>query len=114
MLFDKELQKLEIPDSFTLVHHDFYAYDPAKEYQFEANVHYLGEDLFQVIHEPTQLVVDLGWYGNRTENKGGFVLNVIRNEFWDEPVSKIHETSQKQIAEVLNRTLFAIHSGIMG
>lgn len=113
MTLEKPLEELDIPTSFTVVHHEFFAYDPVEEYSIEDNHRYLGEDLFQVIHEPTQLVIDLGWYGNKTDNKGEFVLNVIRNDFWDEPVSKIFEKSQKNITSVLKKTLFAINTGLL-
>ena len=113
MTANRELESLEIPESFTVVHHEFFAYDPVTDYSIEENHLHLTEDLFQVIHEPTQLVIDLGWYGNKTDNRGEFVLNVIRNDFWDEPLSKIFEKSQKEITRVLKKTLFAINAGLL-
>ena len=114
MSFDKPLQRIQTPSSFTVIDHEFYTYDPTKEYTTEASEYYLTEDLFQVIHTPTQLVVDLGWYGNINTNKGQFEMRVIMNDYWDEPVSTILATSQSEITEIVNKTLEAINTGIFG
>ncbi len=111
MAFAKE--EIVIPPNFEIVHHDFYTYDPSVAHTIEENFKYLTEDLFQVLHIPTELTVDLGWYGSKTNNKGEFILQVIRNDFWDAPVSKMLLSSQKEIAEVLNKTLQAIHLGVL-
>ena len=113
MSFDKSLQKINIPPSFTVTEHEFYTYDPTNEYSEEASEYYLSEDLFQVLHGPSQLIVDVGWYGDISKNKGQYVLKVITNEFWDEPVSTIYITSQSELTNVLNKTLEALDSGIL-
>ena len=111
MLFEK--QNIEIPVSFVIEHNDFYAYDPSVDYSIEDNFKYLKEDLLQVIHIPTQLIIDLGWYGSKTENKGEFVLQIISNNYWDVPVSKLLAVSQVDILETLKKTLQALHLGVL-
>ena len=114
MSLDKPLQRIETPNNFTVIDHEFYTYDPATEYSAEASNYYLTEDLFQVKHGPTELVVDLGWYGNVNTNKGQFEMRVVMNDYWDEPVSTILAKSQSEMTEIVNKTLEAINTGIFG
>ena len=108
----RSLQEIEIPDSFTLIKHDFYAYDPTTDFSEIENLMYLNEDLFQVSYPENDLLVDLGWYGNVRKNNGQFQLKLIQNNHWDQPISTIHASSQKEAAKILTKTLSAIDDGV--
>ena len=108
----RSLQEIEIPDSFKLVKHDFYVYDPTVDFSEIENLMYLNEDLFQVLYAENDLIIDLGWYGDVRTNKGQFQLKLVQNNHWDNPISVIHASSLTEATEILNRTLAAIHSGV--
>lgn len=108
----RSLQEIEIPDSFKLIKHDFYAYDPTTEFTEIENLMYLNEDLFQVSYAQNDLLIDLGWYGDVRKNNGQFQIQLIQNNHWDEPISTIHAKSLSEATEILSRTLSAIHDGV--
>lgn len=108
----RQRQEVIIPESFVLVKHDFFAYDPTSEFDEIENLLYLNEDLFQVSYPENDLIVDLGWYGDVRKNEGDFVMKLVQNNHWDEPVSTIHAKSLEEATEILNRTLAAIHGGV--
>jgi len=105
-------QEIEVPDSFTVVKHDFYNYDPVSEFNEIENLLYLNEDLFQASYPENDLIIDLGWYGDVRKNKGHYELKLIQNNHWDGPVSTIHAKSLNEITEILTKTLNAIHGGV--
>lgn len=105
-------QELDIPDSFVVVKHDFFAYDPTSEFNEIESLLYLNEDLFQARFDESELIIDLGWYGDVRKNKGHFELKLIQCNHWDDPVSTIHAKSLEEATEILNRTLAAIHGGV--
>ena len=108
----RSLINIEVPDSFDLVKHDFYTYDPSTEFSEIENLMYLNEDLFQASFAENDLIVDFGWYGNVKKNDGQFKLQLIQNNHWDNPVTTIPSTGLDQAVQILERTLMAIHRGV--
>lgn len=50
---------------------------------------FLKEDLLQVeysINELTKIIVDLGWYGDESEQEGIFKIFVLKGDDWDNPI----------------------------
>ncbi len=110
---NKPLQELSIPRSFKIIQHEFYTYNPAQEYSEKQNIHYLNEDLFQVLHKPSNLRIDLGWYGDTSLNIGQYTLFVIKNEDWENPITKIYAQSQTEMVNILNKTMQAINEEVI-
>lgn len=59
-----------LPEAFDAAHH----------------VDYLKEDLLQIVF-PDDLVIDVGWYPSFDEH-GRFLLMLVRDSNWDEPVER--------------------------
>ncbi|NRA12913.1 MAG: hypothetical protein HRT57_13235 [Crocinitomicaceae bacterium] len=108
----RPLIEIEIPDSFNLVSHEFYNYDPKTDFSEIENLMYLNEDLFQATFEENDLIVDFGWYGNVKKNDGQFMLKLIQNNQWDNPVTTIPSSCLDQAIDILERTMMAIHNGV--
>jgi hypothetical protein len=108
----RNLQELTIPESFVVIKHDFYAYDPSSEFSEIENLMYLNEDLFQATFDENELILDLGWYGNVRKNDGSFVMKLIQYNHWDAPVVEIPSKTLKQATEVLVKTMIAIDAGV--
>jgi hypothetical protein len=94
---DSKLEKLTIPTGFRVVKNDFTTYNPETEYSEEKSLYHLTEDLLQLEFESSNLIVDLGWYGNFETNEGDFIINVIRNQDWENPLRIENDKSQKII-----------------
>lgn len=88
------LQSLIIPKGFRIIKNNFTTYNPENEFSEGDNLFNLNEDLLQIKLENSNIVVDLGWYGEISTNKGEFRIYVIQNSNWDKPV--IIESSKSQ------------------
>lgn len=108
----RNLIEFNSPESFVIVNHAFYNYDPTSEFSEIENLMYLNEDLFQANFDENELILDLGWYGNVRKNDGNYVMKLIQNNHWDNPVVEIPSKSLKQAEEVLIKTMIAIDNGV--
>jgi hypothetical protein len=108
----RNLIELDVPESFMVVNHAFYDYDPTSEFSEIENLMYLNEDLFQANFDENELILDLGWYGDVRKNKGDFVVKLIQNNHWDAPVVEIPSKSLAEAHEILSKTMTAIHAGV--
>ena len=103
-----ELQPLIIPVGCRIAKNDFTTYDPETEYSEDRSLFYLTEDLLQIEFSSSNLVIDLGWYGDFETNDGQFKICVIQNEDWSNPLIIEESKSQSTIHERLERILLEI------
>ena len=108
---EKKLQALTIPNGFRIVKNAFYTYDPEKEYNQKDHLIYLTEDLFQAVYESTNLLVDLGWYGDTSQRAGAFKIMVLNNQDWDNPLFEGSAKSSAEIKNMLNDVLGMVAKG---
>tara|TARA_R110002049_G_scaffold231003_2_gene403187 strand:- start:3520 stop:3867 length:348 start_codon:yes stop_codon:yes gene_type:complete len=100
-----ELQKIDFPSDCTVIHHEFYTYDPLNTFNEKHSLEFLDEDLLQCTFEEDNMTIDLGWYGNTSTNKGEFKLQMIKDENWEIPFETIHSKSVDEIKSILIKVL---------
>ncbi len=100
-----ELQKLTIPDNYSVLKNDFSTYDPENDYSEDKNLFYLSEDLLQIEIEHLNIVIDLGWYGELFSNQGSFKIFVVKNNDWENPIITEISKSQRVIKDKLENIL---------
>ena len=105
---DKELQPLKIPTGCKIIKNEFTTYNPETEYTEEKNLFYLWEDLLQIGFEYSNLIIDLGWYGEISSNIGEFRILVIENQNWENPLKVVKSKSQENITKKLDKLLIEI------
>ena len=71
-----KLQPIAIPSGSIIVKNNFTSYDPEVHFTEERNLEYLMEDLLQIKFVFTNLIIDLGWYGETSGNDGEFKIFV--------------------------------------
>jgi len=49
----------------------------------------LYEDMFYSIYEDISITLDIGWYGNTKNLEGIFILYLIKEDDWDNPLLKL-------------------------
>lgn len=103
-----ELQRLKIPTGCKVNKNEFSTYDPDTEYTEVKSDFYLWEDLLQIEFKYSNLLIDLGWYGDTSNNDGEFVIKVVENENWETPLRIKNSKSQKIITAELERILMEI------
>jgi len=103
-----KLQPLIIPSGFKISKNDFTTYDPEINFTEERNLYNLTEDLLQIEFDYSNLIIDLGWYGEIYSNRGEFKIHVIENEDWENPLKIENSKSQKIIKEKLECILLEI------
>jgi len=70
----------------TIIKDEFISFDLPIEKQVDE----LCEDMFQAIKiNVDKIALDIGWYSNATELNGEFVLYLIKNDDWDNPLVRI-------------------------
>jgi hypothetical protein len=70
----------------TVVKDEFISFDLSVEEQVDE----LREDMFQAYKiDNDKTILDIGWYGEATELKGEFILFLVKNDDWDNPLVKI-------------------------
>ncbi len=99
------LQEIEIPEGISLTFSEFYRYDPSLEFTKDLSEKYLSEDLFQASFDEGQLIIDMGWYGDQSTNKGQFKVLVIYASDWDFPVITLYAKSLSEVTQILEKTL---------
>lgn len=60
---------------------------------------YLKEDLFQVVYEKDNIILDIGWYNQDSSNGGRFIIYLIKDFDWENPILK---ESCKEVTEIKN------------
>ena len=82
--------------------------DFAKEYTQQQEC--LQEDLVQVTYAQNYLL-DVGWYPEY-ESEGEFVVQIIKNQNWSEPVYKKSSKKEDELMKNLNDAVEIIESTI--
>lgn len=113
MTATKELIEIDIPAKYRIMKHRFHNYDPATEFSEDLSFEYLSEDLFQVKHRDNEITIDLGWYGDLITNEVEFAVRVILKTNWESPITTMYSKSQPEIATILQRTIQAVHDGVL-
>lgn len=96
---------IPFPEDCTVIHNDFYNYDPSISFTEADNIKYLNEDLLQCTFPKDDVVIDVGWYGDINTNKGEFRIQVIKNENWDYPFNVIYSKSVEETSDLLTKIL---------
>ena len=100
-----EILKINFPIDCHIIHNEFYNYDPVNSFNEADSLNYLNEDLLQVAFPEEDMIIDLGWYGDISSNKGEFRIYLIKNENWEIPVNIIHSKSVEEIKSLLTKIL---------
>ena len=100
-----KIQEINFPEDCTLINNDFYSYDPVNSFNEADSLKYLNEDLLQCSFPKENVIIDLGWYGDTTTNKGEFRINVIKHENWEHPFNIIYSKSAEEIKDLLIKIL---------
>lgn len=69
---------------------------------------FLKEDLLQIeysLNETTKIIVDLGWYGDETEQRGVFKIFVLKGNDWDIPIYTLEFRSLDDLKIYLNKAI---------
>ena len=88
-------EDFSFPQNCKVIRNSFSNYNPELDFSEEKNLFYLTEDLLQIEIESLNLIIDLGWYGEISSNRGEFKIFVIENQDWENP--NIIESSKSQI-----------------
>ena len=100
-----KIQEIDFPLDCKIINHDFYTYDPVNSFSEAHSLNYLNEDLLQCSFPLDDMIIDLGWYGELTSNRGEFRIYIIINENWDFPSNVIHSKSPDETKELLTKIL---------
>ena len=111
MTEQRNLQSLKIPSGFKIIKNEFYVYDPTIEFNETDSLAYLQEDLLQIVFEPSQIVIDLGWYGDISKNDGHFKIYVILDRNCDKPIFEETASSANAIKSMLEKIILAVSIG---
>lgn len=103
-----KLENINFPKNSKVVKNVFTTYDPSNEYDVEESFLNLQEDLLQVSFEDQNQIVDLGWYGDFDKNEGSFIIYIIKDQDWDNPLQIEKSKSQKEITKALKLILSKI------
>ena len=99
------IQEINFPLDCRIVNNDFYSYDPINSFNEADSLKYLHEDLLQCSFPEEAMIIDVGWYGDITVNKGEFRIYIIKNENWDIPLNIIYPKSAVETKILLNKIL---------
>lgn len=94
------LQPLRIPDGWVVAYNDFREADPSAE-SFEEFL--LREDLLQLKHRTTDVLVDVGWYGDLTS--GEFAIYVQAGDFLGDQLHEFRSRDRLAIVSEIERLL---------
>jgi len=87
------MYKVTIPEQFEVTKNDFLIENSDSDYI---------EDIMQIQHKATKLVIDLGWYGDFVSQVGIYTIVVIKDFDWDNPIVSIDAETKDEIAGELD------------
>ena len=99
------IQEIDFPLDCRIINHDFHSYDPVYSFNEAHSLKYLNEDLLQCSFPKDDMIIDLGWYGDISSNKGEFRIYMIKNENWEIPFNIIYSKSAEEIKNLLIKIL---------
>lgn len=99
------IQKINFPLDCSIINNDFHAYDPLHSFNEADSLKYLNEDLLQCLFVKDDLIIDVGWYGDISANKGEFRIYIIENENWEIPFNIIYSKSAEETKNLLIKIL---------
>ena len=94
------LQPLRIPAGWMIEYNDLREADPSPQ-SFDAQV--LREDLLQLKHSMTGVLVDVGWYGDA--ELGEFAIHVHRGDFSGERLHEFRSRDRHALVAEIERLL---------
>jgi hypothetical protein len=95
------IQDINFPLDCKIITNEFHSYDPVNSFNAVHSLKYLNEDLLQCSFPAEDMIIDLGWYGDITSNKGEFRIYLIKNENWEIPFNIIYSKSAEEIKNLL-------------
>ena len=90
------IQNIDFPSDCKVINNDFYDYDPLNSFNEKDSIKYLNEDLLQCSFPEEEMIIDIGWYGDITTNKGEFRIYMILSENWEIPFNVLYSKSVEE------------------
>ena len=88
------MYKVFIPKQFEVVKNDFLTRNSDSDYI---------EDILQVLYKPNNLIIDMGFYGSMVSKVGIYIIVVIKDFDWENPIISIEAKTKDKIAIKLDR-----------
>ena len=70
-------------------------------------IYALKEDLLQINFEHKNIIIDIGWYPE-FDPKGSFVIKVVKDFNWEQPLCEQRTKCIKEVYEVLEKQIAKI------
>ena len=100
-----KIEDFLFPQNCKINRNVFSNYNPETDFSEEKNLYYLTEDLLQIEIESLNLIIDLGWYGEISNNNGEFKIFVVESKDWENPSFTESSKSQIIIKEKLEKII---------
>jgi hypothetical protein len=95
-----KLQPLRIQTGWKVCFNAFIEMDPQELIDDDdENWWEFNEDLLQLENSDKNLILDLGWYGERNLKSGFFKINLIHNLNWDNPLVEFISKKKDEIID---------------
>lgn len=96
-----ELQSLRIQAGWSIAYNNFSEYDMS--IHGEEDCYELNEDLLQLKHTRANIIIDLGWYPPHSCDKGNYILYLIKNYDWENPLDKVMTRDKKEVIKTIEK-----------
>ena len=96
-----ELQPLRIQAGWSIEYNNFSEYDMS--IHGEEDCYELNEDLLQLKHIRANIIIDLGWYPPHSCDKGNYILYLIKNYDWENPLDKVMTRDKKEVIKTIEK-----------
>jgi hypothetical protein len=116
-LQDIQLQPLQVPIGWRVQSNQFFDIEPGADVTIEGLPggdawELFLQDLLQLKNDDRNVTLDLGWIPE-ADPKGHYILTLVKDKNWDQPIS-VYESAQKsEIVEQINLWLSKVSSGSM-
>lgn len=77
----------------------------------EEQADFLYEDMLSIYFDSIDITLDIGWYENDdSSNNGDFIILLIKNELWDEPVLKVKTNTISELLVNIEATMSFVNA----
>jgi hypothetical protein len=101
------LQRLMIFSGWTVTYNGFINIDPLNLDANDSKWFSFTEDLLQLTHIRSDIIVDLGWYPEMNPN-GEYKVSVVKDKNWEEPIISFRSRNKDDIVMKIEKILFEV------
>lgn len=105
-------QRLLVPAGWFVAYNTFIDIDPKNLNVDDERWISFTQDLLQLRHKRSNILLDLGWYPDGDSN-GAYKIELIKDDDWMNPIKSFNSNSKDEIVKMIELLLWQVSVGFI-